>query len=62
MYLRLGSAKSVQLFDRILAITNDDPTTLMGLANGYLRMGDMAKSEQAVQRLAVAMPGNSEPL
>ena len=34
----------------------------MELANRFLRAGDLAKSEQAVQKLTAAVPNSAEPL
>jgi tetratricopeptide (TPR) repeat protein len=62
MYLRLGSSKGIQLLDRLLSNPNNDPNILMELANRFLRVGDLAKSEQTVQKLAEAIPTSSEPL
>jgi tetratricopeptide (TPR) repeat protein len=62
MYQRLGNAKAVIILDRVLANPADDVNTLMALADRYLRVGQMAKSEQAIQRLVNAEPASSEAL
>ncbi|MGA2173389.1 MAG: DUF2723 domain-containing protein [Verrucomicrobiota bacterium] len=51
-----------QMLEQVLTFAGSDPNVLMSAASAYLQMGDLAKSEQAVQKLALAMPASSEPL
>jgi tetratricopeptide (TPR) repeat protein len=51
-----------KMLDQLLAFGGSDPNVLMNAANAYLQLGDLAKSEVAVQKLAQAMPTSSQPL
>jgi len=50
MYLRLGSAKGLQIMDRLLNSPTSDVSVLMALANDYLTVGQFDKSEEAVKK------------
>jgi hypothetical protein len=48
-----------QLLDQVLNYPAADPNALIEVANDFLKMGNMAKSEQAVQRLTQVAPNNA---
>jgi tetratricopeptide (TPR) repeat protein len=50
-----------QGLDQLLHHPAVDPNTMMGVAAMYLRIGDMAKSEEAFQRLTQMAPDSSGP-
>ena len=50
-----------QMLDQLLHYPAADANIMAGVAVTYLRIGDLAKSEEAFQRLAQMVPGSSEP-
>jgi tetratricopeptide (TPR) repeat protein len=52
---------AVQMLDRLLHEPTVDPGTMVTVANFYLRVGDYAKSEEAVKRLTQLVPNASAP-
>jgi Flp pilus assembly protein TadD len=52
---------AVQMMDQLLRVPSVDPAVLMGMADIYLRVGEVAKSEETIKKLAAAMPDSSEP-
>jgi tetratricopeptide (TPR) repeat protein len=50
-----------QMLDQLLNMPNLDANTLMEVANLYLQMGDLGKSEDAIMRLTVLAPQASGP-
>jgi predicted Zn-dependent protease len=50
-----------QMLDQLLRYPAVDPNTMMGVADLYLRIGDFAKSEEAIKRLTQMAPASSEP-
>jgi tetratricopeptide (TPR) repeat protein len=50
-----------QVLDQLLNYAGADPATLIAVADGYLRLHNMAKSEQAVVRLTQLEPNSSQP-
>ena len=53
---------AAQMLEQLLGMGGADPNVLMGVASAYLQLGDLARSEQVVQRLTQALPASSEPL
>ena len=51
---------ALQMLDQLLHFPAADPNTMVGVANLYLRMGDFAKSEEAIKRLTQLAPNSSE--
>ena len=51
---------AVQMLGQLLHFPQADPTTLMGVADLYLKMGDMVNSEAALVRLTQVAPNASE--
>jgi tetratricopeptide (TPR) repeat protein len=49
-----------QILDQLLTFSGSDATTLMTVADAYLRLRDMPKSEQAVTRLTEMLPDHSD--
>jgi tetratricopeptide (TPR) repeat protein len=49
-----------QMLDQLLRYPGADPNTLMNVADLYLRIGDFAKSEEAIKRLTQMAPASSE--
>jgi tetratricopeptide (TPR) repeat protein len=49
------------ILDQLLNFSGADPNTLMTVADAYLRLRDMAKSEQAITRLTQILPDRSDP-
>ena len=49
------------MLDQLLHYPAVDPNTMMGVADMYLRIGDFAKSEEAIKRLTQMVPASSEP-
>jgi thioredoxin-like negative regulator of GroEL len=52
---------AAQMLDQLLHYPAVDPNTMMGVADMYLRIGDVAKSEEAIKRLTQMAPASSEP-
>ncbi len=52
---------ALQMLDQLLNYPVPDPGVLVDVANVYLRLGDLARSEQAIKKLTVAVPNSSEP-
>jgi len=52
---------AAQVLDELMHHPSVDPNTIMGVADMYLRIGDFAKSEEAIKRLTQMAPGLSEP-
>jgi tetratricopeptide (TPR) repeat protein len=52
---------AAQVLDELLRSPSVDPNTLMNVANLYLRLGNLAKSEEAIKRLTQLVPTFSEP-
>jgi hypothetical protein len=52
---------AVTILDQLLNFGGADPNTLMTVADAYLRLRDMAKSEQAITRLTQILPDRSDP-
>jgi tetratricopeptide (TPR) repeat protein len=50
-----------QILDQLLNSAGADPGLLIVVANGYLRLHNMAKSEQAIVRLTQIQPNVSQP-
>jgi tetratricopeptide (TPR) repeat protein len=50
-----------QMLDQLLHYPAVDPNMMMGVADAYLRIGDLAKSEEAIKRLTEMAPNASEP-
>jgi predicted Zn-dependent protease len=50
-----------QMLDQLLRYPAVDPNMMMGVADMYLRIGDFAKSEEAIKRLTQMAPAASEP-
>ena len=53
---------ALQALQQLLAAAGSDPGVLMQAANAYLKLGDLEKSEAALQKLAEVLPSSSEPL
>ncbi|HEY3860530.1 MAG TPA: DUF2723 domain-containing protein [Verrucomicrobiae bacterium] len=49
-----------EILNQLLSFSGTDPATLMTVADAYLRLHNLAKSEEAVQRLAGYMPNRSD--
>jgi tetratricopeptide (TPR) repeat protein len=49
-----------QMLDRLLSLPSIDPNALVGVAAGYLQVGDMDKAEQVFIRITKMMPESSE--
>jgi tetratricopeptide (TPR) repeat protein len=59
-YMTNGQTNAAQqLLDQVLNYPGADANALMMVADSYLKMGNMAKSEQAVQRMTQVEPDNS---
>jgi tetratricopeptide (TPR) repeat protein len=54
--------KALQMLDQAVDLAGTDAAALVELANGYLRVGDLAKSEQMLLKLVETMPNSSEAL
>ncbi|MGD0813766.1 MAG: DUF2723 domain-containing protein [Verrucomicrobiota bacterium] len=52
---------AAQVLDQLLHHPSVDPNTMMSVADMYLRIGEFAKSEEAIKRLTQMAPGLSEP-
>src|SRR5208282_137177 len=52
---------ALQMLDQLLHYPTVDPATMMGVADQYLRLGNIPKSEEAIKRLTQVSPGSSEP-
>ncbi len=50
-----------QMLDQLLHYPAVDPNTMMGVGVTYLRIGDLAKSEEAFQRVTQMEPASSKP-
>ncbi len=50
-----------QILDQLLSAPEADAGLMMSVANGYLHLHDLAKSEQAVVRLTQIQPNASQP-
>jgi tetratricopeptide (TPR) repeat protein len=50
-----------QMLDQLLRYPAVDPNTMMGVADMYLRVGNLPKSEEAITRLTQLAPDSSEP-
>jgi thioredoxin-like negative regulator of GroEL len=60
--IEAGQTNSVaQALDQLLHYPAADPNTMMRVADLYLRIGDVAKSEEAIKRLVQMVPASSEP-
>jgi Flp pilus assembly protein TadD len=53
---------ALTMLDQLLHFPSVEPNVMMGVAAMYLRLGDLAKCEEAFQRLIQIMPDSSEPL
>jgi tetratricopeptide (TPR) repeat protein len=49
-----------QMLDQVLRSPTTDPNIFVNVAAMYLRLGDLAKSEEAFQRLILVAPGSSQ--
>jgi tetratricopeptide (TPR) repeat protein len=52
---------AAQMLNQLLSFPTVEPDIMVGVATMYLRLGDLAKSEEAFQRLAQMLPNSSEP-
>jgi tetratricopeptide (TPR) repeat protein len=52
---------AAKMLDQLLHYPAIDPNTMVGVANMYLRLGDLAKSEEAIKRLTEMAPKSAEP-
>jgi len=52
---------ALKILDQLLHFPAVDPGTMIDVANVYLRLGDLGKSEEAIKRLVEAVPNSSEP-
>jgi Flp pilus assembly protein TadD len=50
-----------QMLEQLLNFQGADPATMMKVADLYLRIGDAAKSEEAIKRIVQMSPDSSEP-
>lgn len=50
-----------QMLAQVMHVSTLDPAILTRVADLYLRMGDVARSEEAIKRLTETVPGASEP-
>jgi thioredoxin-like negative regulator of GroEL len=48
-----------QLIAQVLSMAGSDPNVLMGVADAYLHLGDIARSEEAVKKLTEVNPASS---
>ena len=57
-----ASIVALQALQQLLAAAGSDPNALMQATGAYLKLGDLEKSEAALQKLAEVLPSSSEPL
>jgi predicted Zn-dependent protease len=50
-----------QILQQLLAYQGNNPAVLMGVADAYVHMNDMARSEQVIIKMTEITPNSSEP-
>jgi tetratricopeptide (TPR) repeat protein len=60
--LAAASIVALQALQQLLAAAGSDPNALMQATGAYLKLGDLEKSEAALQKLAQVLPSSSESL